>query len=135
MGDNSEPFEWHQMDLNAASELTKATETPGQVYQFDIEDAPKNFVRMSGACSYFVSAYMDTIETKGDVKVGGELLVGRTEHDLLKNYLYYFASSSDNKVFFAGPYKDFSGHHIATSTPIDVKTIFGHGPLSKLAKP
>jgi len=48
-----------------------------------------------------------------------------------ENCLYYFASSSNNNVFFAGPYRAFSGHHIAFPSPVEVETLFGHGPLSK----
>lgn len=135
MSGRDENIEWHEVDFNAASELTKATKAPDQVYRFDISNAPENFTRMPGACSYFVSAYKNPVEISGEVKVGGEMVVGRTHKDLLKNYLYYFASSSDGKVCFAGPYKDFYGHHIASSEPVDIETLFGSGPLSKITKP
>jgi hypothetical protein len=135
MTDTKKPIDWHPMDLNAASQLTKATDNPGVVYPFDIKDAPKNLVRMQGLCSYYASAYIIPKTTTGEVTIGGEQLIGRTHGDELKNYLYYFASSSDNKVYFAGPFIDFEGHHIKTSSPVKVETLFGHGPLSERTKP
>ena len=54
---------------------------------------------MEGACSYFVSAYSKPIET-GGVTIGGGMTIGRTYEGTLKNYPHYFASSSDNNVYF-----------------------------------
>lgn len=134
MEDTIKSMVWNPTNLKALIKLTELTTNPGIVYPLNIKDAPENFTRMPGASLYYVSAYPKPI-VEGRVTIGGEMLIGRTEEDTVKNYLYYFATSSDNSVYFAGPYFQFPGHHIESTAPMKVEEMFGHGPLAKRTKP
>jgi hypothetical protein len=130
-----EPSEWHKVNIEAAVKLTELTTNPGMVFRLDVKDAPDNFTRMEGACSYYVSIYRNPI-VEGSVTIPGEMLIGRTEGDTLKNYGHYFACDADNNVYFTEAYyKKFPGHHVVSSTPIKVVEMFGHGPLAGRTKP
>jgi hypothetical protein len=127
-------IQWIKIDQAGALKLTELTTNPGKVYQLDINHAPENFTKMKGACSYFVSAYSKPIE-KGGLTIGGKMVIGRTDEGTLKNYPHYFASSSDNNVYFVKGDFHFPGHHIPSSNPINVELMFDHEQLSKQTKP
>lgn len=96
------------------------TTNPGKVYQLDIKDALENFTKMKSAFSYFVSSYPKPIEN-GGLTIVGKMVVGRTDEGTLKNYPHYFASSSDNNVYFVKGDFHFPGHHIPSLNPINVE--------------
>lgn len=130
-----EPSEWHKVNIESAIKLTELTSNPGMVYHLDINDAPDNFKRMDGACSYFVSIYPNPV-IQGSVTIPGEMVIGRTEGETLKNYGHYFARDTNNNVYFTEAYyKNFPGHHLATSTPVRVEEMFGHGTIAEHTKP
>ena len=87
---------------------------------------------MPGAISYFVSAHAAPKVVAPTITVGGEMAVLRTEAGLRKAYNYVFATSSDGKRYFNGPYKHFAGHHVSADEPIVYFVpLFGHTPFSK----
>ena len=130
-----EPSEWNKVNVEAAMKLTELTTAPGKVFHLDVKDMPDNFTRMGGACSYYVSIYPKPI-LEGSVTIPGEMVIGHTQGDTLKNYGNYFASDADKNVYFKEAYyKNFPGHHVLSSTPVNVEEMFGHGTISERIKP
>jgi hypothetical protein len=125
-----EPLKWHQMDEIAASDLTKMTKSPGNIFTLPIDSAPSNLQQMPGAVSYFVSDYIMPQVVMNGLSIGGEIVIARTEGETLKAYNFVFATSSDGYVYFNGPHKDFENHHINKNSPIPIESLFGHTPFS-----
>jgi hypothetical protein len=121
---------WTQLDLAAAEKIAAATNTPGMILALPLSALPKGVAGMPGAMSYFVSAYTAPRVVAPTITVGGEMAVLRTDAGLRKAYNYVFATSSDGKQYFNGPYKDFPEHHLAADEPIIYFVPFGHTPFS-----
>lgn len=126
-------MKWHPMSEAEAQSITNATKSPGLVYSLPIEEAPSNLQQMPGARSYFVSDYLTTIAFKDGLKIGNEIVIERTEEKLTKAYNFAVATSSDGKVYFNGPYKDFEGHNINSASSVPIVSLFGHSPFTVTA--
>jgi hypothetical protein len=132
----TKPLKWHRMDELAARELANATQSPNVFYpvQLPLSAAPTNFQAMPGAVSYFASNFLSAVASSQGVTIGGEIVLARTDADLVKAYNFMVATSSDGNVYFSGPYKDFPAHHIQSSSPVIVSSLFGHSPAGKSAQ-
>lgn len=122
---------WTPIDPAAAEKLTEVTSAPGLVFPLPTGALPKNVQRMPGVVSYYASAYTSPLPISPTVTIGGEMAVMRTDGDLRKGYNYVFASSSDGRVCFTGPYKDFPEHHVDKTEPVVIFTIFRNHPFNK----
>jgi hypothetical protein len=120
---------WTAIDMNALSELSKLTTSPG-IHQIGTTALPAPIQQMPGAVSYFVSAYSAPIPIGSNTLVSGELAVIRSDESKMKAYNYAFASSGDGRVYFNGPYKNFEGHHFSSTSQISMDSLFGHIPYS-----
>jgi hypothetical protein len=94
-------------------------------------DLPDNLKPISGVASYYVTGYASPQALKDELTVRGELLVARVESGTTKNYQFVFATSSDGTTYFAGPYKEFVGHHVTSGQSVPVNSLFGNTPFSK----
>jgi hypothetical protein len=121
---------WTELDHAAGEEIAVATNTPGQILVLPLTALPNGIAKMPGAISYFVSAYTAPKVVSPALTVGGEMAVLRTDAGLRKAYNYVFATSSDGKLYFNGPYKDFTGHHVAAQEPIVYFIPLGNTPFS-----
>ena len=122
-------LKWHPIDKAAFLELSKYTASPG-IHQLGTTALPLQIQPMSGAASYFVSAYSNPVNLGKYTIAGGELVVVRNDNGLWKAYNYIFASSGDGRVYFNGPYKNFPEHHFSTTASISLESLFGHFPQS-----
>lgn len=122
---------WTPIDEAAAGQLIAASSPRGLVYPLDVTALPESIQAMPGVVSYYVSNYTAAVPVGSGITVGGELAVVRTDADLNKAYNYVFATSSDGRVYFNGPYKDFPQHHFAKRKPVIYFTLFGHTPFSE----
>ena len=129
MADVRNPIRWHTINEAPAQALTTITNSPGVVYPMATTQLPDKLKRISGVASYYISGYAYPQALQDGLTVGGELLVARVESGTTKNYQFVFATFSDGKVYFAGPYKGF-GHHVATGQSIPVNSLFGNTPFS-----
>lgn len=129
MSDDEFSRRWHSIDQDALSHIQEATSAPG-IYQLAMTALPTQLQRMPGAASYFVSSYPAPISLGSNTIAGGELAVLRTDGDVSKVYNYIFASSADGRVYFNGPYKNFPGHHLSSTSQVTVESLFGHTPKS-----
>lgn len=134
MDESTKNMRWVSVNLEAVKKLTEATTSPGQIYPLDPKNAPENFIKMGNAQSYYVSAYSTPVAMKG-VTIGGKFLMQRTEGDITKNYPHYFATSSDNKVYYAAADFHFPAHHVYSSQPRSIEEMFGMEPLAERTKP
>lgn len=129
---DAEPIaKWTQFDQAAAEKIAAATNTPGVVRAFPLSALPKGVAKMPGVVSYFVSAYTAPIVVAPTITAGGEMAVLRTNAGLRKAYNYVFATSSDGKQYFNGPYKDFPEHHVAAHEPVVYFVLFGNTPFTE----
>jgi len=120
---------WVQIDRVAAEKLTTLTDSPGVVYPIDNSLLPYQIKRMTGVSSYYATGNTPTFVNSLDQLISGEFVVSRTDGDLIKNYNYFFCSSSDGNLYFSGPYKGF-GHHVQSVSTVDVNSLFGQTPFS-----
>jgi hypothetical protein len=131
------PLKWHSMDELAAQQLVNATQSPGVVFPVELpmSAAPSQFQAIRGVVSYFASNFLNPVVSSNGLTIGGEVVLARTDAELVKNYNYMFATSTDAKVHFCGPFKNFDAHHFQSSTPVPVETLFGHSPAGKSRAP
>ena len=122
---------WTKVNQSAAEQLVRASSSPGVVFSLSTSDLPANLKEMTGAVSYFVSAYISQVNVSSGLTAVGEIAVVRTDADRAKSYNWVFATSSDGAVCFNGPYKDFAEHHFAQGGAIPIEKLFGHAPFSK----
>lgn len=118
--------DWHPVGEAAARELT-TTNSPGVVYPLGTSALPPSLQRMNGVSSYYISGYVSPQIAPGDMTVGGELLVVRSNDFITKNYNYLVGTNSAGDVFFVGPYKGF-GHHVTSGHAMQVNSLFGQTP-------
>jgi hypothetical protein len=130
MTDDLNRLNWHPIEEPAAEQLIAQTNSPGLVYGFRTSDLPAQLQKLPNPCSYYISGYMNTVPGPRGISVGGEILVARTDGDLTKNYQYVFGTSSGGQVVFAGPFKDFEGHHVRSGQQFAVSSMFNHTPFS-----
>ncbi len=116
-------IKWHSMDEITATPLPAGTEGPSTVFHFPLSGLPPGIQRMPGLVSAYVSYYLSTQRAAGGVSALGEFAAVRIDASTAKGYNYLFGVSSDNKTYFAGPFKGIPGHHLEASQP---------GPLSSL---
>jgi hypothetical protein len=126
---DSSSMKWHQVDPPAANALTAVTNRPGPVYTMGSNQLPTVLQQIPGVSSYFVSGYSSNPICQ-NVTIGGEMLVARSDQALTKNYQYLFGTSSNGQVCFAGPFKNFQGHHISSGQQVEITCLFGHTPFS-----
>jgi hypothetical protein len=134
MKDIKNPLKWHNMDEAAAKRLTIVTDSPNVVFQMALDNAPYNLQEMPGAVSYFISGYITPKTMQNGVTIGGEIVIVRTEEEMAKAYNFVIATSSDGKVYYNGPYKDFPDHHFNVLLPVPIESLFGHTPFTKSEK-
>jgi hypothetical protein len=120
----TEIMKWHSMDEIKATALTADTKYPSMVYQFPLRDLPASIPNMPGLVSAYMSHYPSTQPAVGGVSALGEFVAVRTDAGMVKGYNYIFGVSSDNKTYFAGPFKDIPGHHLQSSQPVPVTSLF-----------
>jgi hypothetical protein len=109
--------------------LTAITNLPGPVYAMGSDQLPTVLQQLPGVSSYYVSRYGSNPVCQ-NVTVGGEMLVARSGQALTKNYQYLFGTSSNGQVCFAGPFKNFEGHHVSSGRQVAISNLFGHTPFS-----
>ena len=134
---HGEQLKWHSMDKLAAQQLVDATQSPGVVFPVELpmRAALSQFQAIPGAVSYFVSNFLNPVVSSNGLTIGGEIVLARTDAELVKNYNYMFATSTDAKLYFCGPFKNFDPHHFQSSTPVPVETLFGHSAAGKSRVP
>jgi hypothetical protein len=127
----SDPYfpKWHPIDQPALSQMRQFSTSAG-IHQLGTTGMPMQLHGMPGAVSYFVSAYSSPIPIGSHTMAGGEMVVVRNDGGTLKAYNYVLASSGDSRVYFNGPFKDFSSHHFASSSPVAIESLFGNTPVS-----
>jgi hypothetical protein len=123
-------MKWHTIDPRAAEALTSATNSPGLVFPMGTNQLPQQLQRIPGVSSYYVSGYTTGVPQPQSVTVGGEMLVARSDQSLTKNYQFVFGTSSNGQVCYAGPFKDFAGHHVSSGQSVVVSSLFGNTPFS-----
>jgi len=127
VADDVKITKWHSMDEIAARALTAKTQAPDRVFPVPLSGLPVGIQEMAGLVSAYASHYLTTQPVLGGVSAVGEFAAVRTESASAKAYNYVFGVSSDGKVYFAGPFKDFPAHHFQSSQPIPVVSLFvGH---------
>ena len=129
MKNGTDKFRWHKVDPNAAEKLTTLTNSPGVVYPISNSHLPEQIQKMTGVSSYYATGYTET-EVNSIGLVAGEMVVARSDGNLIKNYNYVFGVSSDGGVYFSGPYKGF-GHHVTSRQSVEVNSLFGQTPYVK----
>jgi hypothetical protein len=133
MTDDMARIKWHPIDLPAARQLTSLTTSPGMVYGLGPNALPAQLQQLPNVCSYYVSAYSNAIPAPRGMLVGGEMLVARVGDALTKNDQFVFGTSSNGQVFFAGPFKNFDGHHVSSGQQYHVTSMFNNTPFSPKA--
>ena len=131
------PMKWHSMNEIAAQQLANATQTPNLLYpvQLPLNLAPSNLQAMPGAVSYFASNFLCPVTSKNGLTIGGEVVIARTDANLIKNYNFMVATSNNGDIFYCGPFKNFPAHHIQSSSPVVVESLFAHSPAGKSITP
>jgi hypothetical protein len=102
------------------------------IYPLAKTDLPDKLKQISGVASYYATGYTSQQHLTNGLNAAGEMLVTRVNSGTHKNYQFVFATCSDGKVWFTGPYyKAFSGHHVEQGDSIPVNSLFGKTPFSK----
>jgi hypothetical protein len=100
------------------------------VYPMGSNQLPHQLHRIPGVSSYYVSGYTTGVPLPQGITVGGEMLVARSDQNLTKNYQFVFGTSSNGQVCYAGPFKNFPGHHVSSGQSVVVSSLFGNTPFS-----
>lgn len=124
MSKETKTIEWHSMEEVAAKALVAVAEVPHLVFPLQLSALPNGIQRMPGLVSAFASHYLTTQSAQGGVSALGEFAAIRTESTLGKAYNYIFGVSSDSKVYFTGPFKDFPNHHFQSSASVPIESLF-----------
>ena len=106
-----------------------ASGAPGGVFELSVSDLPKNLQRIAGINSFYASAYADPNGFPPNRGLQGEIIARRIDGDLAKHYVFVYAKSDEGTWQFAGPFKKFDLHHVASASAIPVEELFGHHPL------
>ncbi len=131
MEDKNNPIKWHTMDEAAAKTITDITKIPGKVFEMPISQAPINLQNMPGAVSLYASGDVNPQILQEGLTIGTEFIIIRTEGEIAKAYNFVMAKSSDDKIYFSGPYKKFPDHYFDPKSQIEIEKLFGHTPLAK----
>jgi hypothetical protein len=126
---------WHPIDPAAMQALLNSTTTPGVVYPVATSALPAQIQQMPGIASYYISHYTTGVPLANNVTAGGEMVVFRSDQGLAKGYNFIFGTSSNSLAVFNGPHYNFPAHHIASSSPVSVESVFGNVPHSKKSAP
>ena len=125
MANDPAKAKWTPIDSATAKNLIDQSAAPGQVFPLEASAVPEQLRNLPGAVSYFASSYSAPIALTPSISAGGEYAVVRHDGDTAKAYNYIFATSTDQKLYFSGPHKDFPAHHFTTSTSVSAETLFG----------
>lgn len=117
---------WTPIDYEAAKSLTAATDAPGQAFPIASNAVPLQLRNLPGVVSFFASSYVAPILLSPEITAQGEVTAVRHDGDTAKAYNYIFAVSTDQKMYFSGPHKNFPAHHFASSASVPIESLFGH---------
>ena len=121
---------WHQFDEARAKALADAQQ-PDQIYRLSTDGCtPTGMMGHPGFCYLIGSNFSAQVSSNG-MDIGGELIAVCTSGTLTKVYPYDFGTSSDGSLYFRGPHKYFSMHHIHPGQPFSNSDLFGHTPVAR----
>jgi len=126
MSEHGRQSKWHVVNQETAQKLTAEANPPGVIYPVGSNAVPEQLLSLPGAISYFVSSYASPVPLSPALTAGAEVAVIRTEGNTAKAYNYLIATSSNGQVYFNGPHKDFPAHHMPSSAPVAVESLFGN---------
>jgi hypothetical protein len=126
MADDPIKAKWTPVDPATAEALTNQTQSPGRAFRIGPDAVPEQLRNLPGAVAFYASTYITAMPLPLDVKAELEVTVVRHDGDTGKAYNYLFATSTDSKLYFHGPHKDFAAHHFNTASSVSIGNLFGH---------
>lgn len=126
---NSKTLRWVPIDKQAASELTAATASPGQVFPIGTNALPHQLQVIPGVSAYYVSASLLPHFVANGISIGGEMVIQRSDAGsggvTTKNYNAVFGTSTDGCVCFAHIANGIN-HHITSGQSAPIASLFTH---------
>jgi|SRR3990172_8743672 len=126
---NDELFpKWSPFGPNALLELSKCMPS-SSIHQLEATALSSQIQKMPGVAFYFAKPYsMPVTIGSTDTFARGEFVVVRRDQEMWKAYNFVFGSSRDDRLYFNGPYKNFTEHHFKSTSEVSLESLFGHIP-------
>lgn len=99
------------------------------LHECPLDSLPSGLSSAQGLASAYLNAYLPPIETLPCLSATGELVTIRYDEPHTKSYSYVFAVSDDDRVFYTGPFKHESLHHIPLGASVPVAKLFGNNDI------